>query len=31
MSKIFDLAQSFEEKSKQQVSDTETRLTTAFE
>lgn len=30
MSKIFDLAQSFEEKSKQQVSDTETRLATAL-
>lgn len=30
MSKIFDLAQSFEEKSKQQVNDTEERLTTAL-
>ena len=31
MSKIFDLAQSFEEKSKQQVNDTEKRLATALE
>ncbi|WP_352054497.1 MbeB family mobilization protein [Escherichia coli] len=31
MSKIFDLAQSFEEKSKQQVSDIETRLASVFE
>lgn len=31
MSKIFDLAQSFEEKSKQQANDTETRLATALE
>ena len=30
MSKIFDLAQSFEEKSKQQANDTETRLATAL-
>lgn len=30
MSKIFDLAQSFEEKSKQQVNDTEKRLATAL-
>ena len=31
MSKIFDLAQSFEEKSKQQVNDIETRLASVFE